>query len=235
MDTEEKTPQQSAEQQDEGQPVSLSRRQFLIGASTGLVVGAAGAAGVLTVISPAKPAEEVKVTQTGPATATKVEEVEERLITLKVNGRDYKILAKARSTLADVLRYQLGLTGAHIGCNRAECGACTVAMDGKNIYSCTQMAFASEGHEITTIEGLAKNTSSLEGLHPIQRAFATYDGGQCNFCIPGQIMSTYALLQTNKNPTEADVRRHLSGNICRCGNYQHIVAAVQAAAKEMRG
>ncbi len=240
MSEEEKKPDQVPEPEGaDEQPLVVSRRQFLIGAGAGLVVGAAGAAGVLAVTTTQpKPAETAttKPAETKPVTAVAgPEELDEKLITLKVNGQSYKVLAKARSTLADVLRYQLGLTGTHIGCNRAECGACTVAMDGRNVYSCTQMALAAEGHEITTIEGLAKNTSSLEGLHPIQRAFALNDGGQCNFCIPGQIMSSYALLKINPNPTEADVRRHLSGNICRCGNYQHIVQAVQAAAKEMRG
>lgn len=221
---EESAPARTPEQ---AKRLSVSRRDFLAGGA-GVVVGAAGAAAVATV---ARPGEAELVT--APAVSTGLDPMEERLITLRVNGRNHTVLAKARATLADVLRYQMGLTGAHIGCNRAECGACTVAMDGKNIYSCTQMAWAAEGHDIVTIEGLAKNTASLEGLHPIQRAFAVNDAGQCNFCIPGQIMSAYALLLANKKPTEAEVRRHLSGNICRCGNYQNIVKSVLGAAKEM--
>lgn len=212
----------------QGKRAALSRREFLVGTATGAVAGAVAAAGVGAVTRP-REAEA----PASPALSTGLDPMEEKLITLKVNGKTQTLLVKSRATLADVLRYQLGLTGTHIGCNRAECGACTVVMDGKNIYSCTKMAWASEGREITTIEGLAKNTSSLEGLHPLQRNFAIYDGGQCNFCIPGQIMSAYALLLGNASPTVAEIRSHLSGNICRCGNYQHITQAVAAASKEM--
>lgn len=207
---------------------AISRRQFLVGAGAGAVVGAAGAATALTV---ARRGAAVEPTAGGLEFVAQ----DERLITLSVNGKSYKVVAKSRATLSDVIRYQLGLTGTHIGCNRAECGACTVAMDGKNIYSCTQMAWASEGHEITTIEGLATNTSSLEGLHPLQRAFAVNDAGQCNFCIPGQIMSAYSLLLKTPSPTAAQVQQHLSGNICRCGNYQNIVKSVLVAADEWKG
>jgi len=208
---------------------AITRRQFLAGTGAGAIVGAAGAAAALTVVRPGATVEQ------GAAGGPRFDALDERQITLNVNGRSFKVVAKARATLSDVLRYQLGLTGTHIGCNRAECGACTVVMDGKNIYSCTQMAWASEGHEIITIEGLAKNTSSLEGLHPIQRAFAVNDAGQCNFCIPGQIMSAYSLLLKNPSPLAADVKLHLSGNICRCGNYQHIVKSVLIAADDWKG
>ncbi len=243
MDEEEKKnaeEQQEHEQDQDAQPRSVTRRQFLVGAGAGLVVGAAGAAGVIAVVAPKPGQPAIAVSQPpaqsgGPIAVAEVAEVDERLITLKVNGQFYQLVAKARATLSDVLRYELGLTGAHVGCNRGECGTCTVVMDGKDVYSCSVMAFAAEGHEITTVEGLPKNTASLEGLHPIQRQFALNDGGQCNFCVPGQIMSAYALLQRNKNPTEDDIRRNQSGNICRCGNYQHIRAAILAAAKEMGG
>lgn len=227
--------EETEHQEEEGSSKAVTRRQFLVGAGAGLVVGAAGAAGVIAVVSPPKVVQVAQPGSPGSTAAAQAVEVEEKLITLKVNGQSYQVVAKARATLSDILRYELGLTGAHVGCNRGECGTCTVVMDGKDVYSCSVMAFAAEGHEITTIEGLAKSTASLEGLHPIQRQFALHDGGQCNFCIPGQIMSAYALLQKNKNPTEEQVRLNQSGNICRCGNYQHITAAILAAAKEMGG
>lgn len=157
-----------------------------------------------------------------------------KLLTLKVNGRTYQVAAQARSTLADVLRYQLGLTGTKIGCNRAECGACTVIMDGKNVYSCTQMAFASEGKEILTVEGLATDPSTFEGLHPIQQGFIVKDAPQCAFCMSGQMLSTYALLKANPKPTLEQIKLGLSGNICRCGNYNHLWDAVAWAADHMK-
>lgn len=224
---EERPPEEASDQSTS--PGVVTRRQFLVGTGAGAVVGAVGAAGALTV------AQRGATTQESAVGGPKFDAQDERLITLNVNGKSHKVIAKSRATLSDVIRYQLGLTGTHIGCNRAECGACTVVMDGKNIYSCTQMAWASEGHEIITIEGLAKNTSSLAGLHPIQRAFAVHDAGQCNFCIPGQIMSAYSLLLKNPSPAAAQVKQHLSGNICRCGNYQHIVKSVLVAAEEWKG
>ncbi len=237
MDEEGKTLEEEQKQEEtDAQSRAVTRRQFLVGAGAGLVVGAAGAAGVIAVVTP-KTTQQVQVAQpstTAPVAVAQAE-VEEKLITLKVNGQTYQVVAQARATLSDILRYELGLTGVHVGCNRGECGTCTVVMDGKDVYSCSVMAFAAEGHEITTIEGLAKSTASLDGLHPIQRQFALHDGGQCNFCVPGQIMSAYALLQKNKNPTEEEIRTNQSGNICRCGNYQHITAAILDAAKEMRG
>jgi aerobic-type carbon monoxide dehydrogenase small subunit (CoxS/CutS family) len=164
------------------------------------------------------------------ATQTQLGAVAEKELSLKINGRVYKVVAQARATLADVIRYQLGLTGTKIGCNRAECGACTVIMDGKNIYSCTQMAFASEGKEITTVEGLAHDPSRFEGLHPIQQGFIVKDAPQCGFCMSGQMMSAYALLQAQPKPSLDQIRMGLSGNICRCGNYNHLWDAVAYAA-----
>lgn len=152
-------------------------------------------------------------------------------IRLTVNGIRYNLEVPAYATLAEVLRDQSGFTGVKIGCNRGECGACTVILDGKAVYSCSQIAALLDGSTITTIEGLANG----EGLHPLQEAFIDHDGLQCGFCTPGQIMAAKALLDANPSPTEAEVKRGLSGNLCRCGCYNHIVDAVLDAASKMRG
>jgi aerobic-type carbon monoxide dehydrogenase small subunit (CoxS/CutS family) len=228
----------------------LTRREFLVGAGAGVAASAAVAGAVTAVQSGAKPqvvttlpaggapAAVVVAPQPGvaaaPATAAATQlsgPVAEKQIALKVNGHVYKVVAQARATLADVLRYQIGLTGTKIGCNRAECGACTVVMDGKNIYSCTQMAFASEGKDIMTVEGLASDSSRFEGLHPIQQGFILKDAPQCGFCMSGQMMSAYSLLHAQPKPDLDQIRMGLSGNICRCGNYNHLWDAVAWAAE----
>jgi xanthine dehydrogenase YagT iron-sulfur-binding subunit len=231
----------------------ISRREFLVGAGAGVAASAAAAGvvtavqggakpqAVTTVVAPGGPAAVVVAPQPGaaPAPALPVQQqaeplaVGEKSIALKVNGRVYKVVAQARATLADVIRYQIGLTGTKIGCNRAECGACTVIMNGKNIYSCTQMAFASEGKEILTVEGLASDASRFEGLHPIQQGFILKDAPQCGFCMSGQMMSAYALLHAQPliKPDFDQIRQGLSGNICRCGNYNHLWDAVAWAAE----
>jgi aerobic-type carbon monoxide dehydrogenase small subunit (CoxS/CutS family) len=157
--------------------------------------------------------------------------ISEKQIALRINGHTYKVVAQARATLADVIRYQIGLTGTKIGCNRAECGACTVLMNGKNVYACTQMAFASEGKDIMTVEGLASDSSRFEGLHPLQQGFILKDAPQCGFCMSGQLMSAYALLHAAPKPDLEQIRMGLSGNICRCGNYNHLWDAVAWAAE----
>jgi aerobic-type carbon monoxide dehydrogenase small subunit (CoxS/CutS family) len=149
-------------------------------------------------------------------------------VELKVNGKTYRIEVEHRQTLAEVLRDELGLTGTKIGCDRGECGACTVIIDGRNMYSCSQLAVWMQGKDILTIEGLAKG----DKLDPLQEAFIEHDGPQCGFCTSGQIMSGKAVLMKNPKPTEAQVRRGLSGNLCRCGNYNREVAAVLAAASK---
>jgi aerobic-type carbon monoxide dehydrogenase small subunit (CoxS/CutS family) len=229
----------------------LTRREFLVGAGAGVAASAA-VAGVATVVQsgskasvvtpvpsvggpalvvPAPPGAAIAppgVTAPGAVQATGP--IAEKQIALKINGHTYKVMVQARATLADVIRYQVGLTGTKIGCNRAECGACTVVMDGKNVYSCTQMAFASEGKEIMTVEGLASDPSRFEGLHPIQQGFIVKDAPQCGFCMSGQMMSSYALLQAQPKPDLDQIRMGLSGNICRCGNYNHLWDAVAWAA-----
>ena len=151
-------------------------------------------------------------------------------VNLKVNGKNYRVEVEHRETLAEVLRDQLGLTGTKIGCDRGECGACTVIINGRNMYSCSQLAVWMQGKEILTIEGLAKGDT----LDPLQEAFIEHDGAQCGFCTSGQIMSGKALLMKNSKPTEAQARRGLSGNLCRCGNYNREVAAVLAVAAKAR-
>jgi xanthine dehydrogenase YagT iron-sulfur-binding subunit len=151
-------------------------------------------------------------------------------ISLKINGKNYRAEVEHRDTLAEVLRDQLGLTGTKIGCDRGECGACTVIIDGRNMYSCSQLAVWMQGKEILTIEGLAKG----DKLDPLQEAFIEHDGPQCGFCTSGQIMSGKALLMKNAKPDEAQARRGLSGNLCRCGNYNREVAAVLAVAAKAR-
>ena len=149
-----------------------------------------------------------------------------RSITLRVNGVARTTEVEPRALLAYVLRDQLDLTGTHIGCDTSQCGACTVHLDGRAVKSCTVLAVQSEGREITTIEGLAANG----GLHPLQQAFWDKHGLQCGFCTPGVIMTAADLLRRNPNPSEAEIRHALEGNLCRCTGYQNIVAAIQAAA-----
>jgi xanthine dehydrogenase YagT iron-sulfur-binding subunit len=201
---------------EEAKRKGVSRRDFL----KGIGGGAVGAAVVSTGLLENSQADAYPRESVTPA-------VPRKIINLKVNGKPYRIEAAHRETLAEVLRDQLGLTGTKIGCDRGECGACTVIMNGRNVYSCSQLAVWMEGKEVLTIEGLAKG----EKLDPLQQAFIEHDGPQCGFCTPGQIMSGKALLTRNPSPSEAQVRKALSGNLCRCGNYNREVEAVLAAAK----
>ncbi len=150
-------------------------------------------------------------------------------ISLKVNGLTHRLLVESRRLLADVLRDDLGLTGTNLGCEHGVCGSCTVLFDGQSVRSCLMFAVQANGHELTTVEGLA---SSGE-MHPLQKAFWEEQGLQCGFCTPGFLMTAYELLQQNPDPSEEEIRAALSGNICRCTGYQHIVNAVRTAAKEM--
>ena len=151
-------------------------------------------------------------------------------IKLKVNNRDVEILAEPRLLLIHLLREELGITGPHIGCDTSHCGACTVDMNGKSVKSCTVFAVQASGAEITTVEGLAAADGSL---HPLQQAFREHHGLQCGFCTPGMITRAYRLLQENPNPSEAEIRLGISGNLCRCTGYQTIVRAIRAAAEHM--
>lgn len=151
-------------------------------------------------------------------------------IKLIVNGETYEVLVEPRRTLLDTLRKDLGLTGTKKACDEGTCGACTVLVDGKPIYACMALALECEGKSIETIEGLAQNGK----LHPIQQAFIEEDALQCGFCTPGQIMTMKALLDENPTPTLEDVKRALSGNLCRCGAYPKIFKAALRAAELMR-
>ena len=144
-------------------------------------------------------------------------------VTLTVNGADHALQIEPRVTLLDALRERIGLTGSKKGCDHGQCGACTVQVDGRRINSCLALAVANQGKKITTIEGLAQGGD----LHPMQAAFLTHDGFQCGYCTSGQIVSAVALLEEPVGPTDADVRENMSGNICRCGAYPNIVAAIQ--------
>jgi carbon-monoxide dehydrogenase small subunit len=147
-------------------------------------------------------------------------------VRVTVNGRDYEREVEPRTLLVHLLRDDLGLTGTHVGCDTSNCGACVVLLDGESVKSCTVLAVQADGHEVTTIEGLAQNGT----LHPLQQAFHEHHALQCGFCTPGMIISATTILERYANPTEAQIRECLEGNLCRCTGYQNIVAAVQAAA-----
>ena len=153
-----------------------------------------------------------------------------REITVTVNGETHHSEVEPRMLLVHYLRDALDLTGTHIGCNTSQCGACVVSLNGEAVKSCTVLAVQADGSEVTTIEGLAPEGS----LHPIQEGFWEKHGLQCGFCTPGMIMASYQLLKSNPNPTEAEIRKGLEGNICRCTGYQNIVRAVQYAAEKMQ-
>jgi xanthine dehydrogenase YagT iron-sulfur-binding subunit len=147
-------------------------------------------------------------------------------MTLRVNGIDHSLTVEPRVTLLDALRERLGLFGTKKGCDRGECGACTVLIDGRRVNSCLTLAIMQAGREITTIEGLAEG----DDLHPVQAAFIHYDAFQCGYCTPGQIISAVALIEEGHAASETEIREWMSGNICRCGAYPNIVAAIQSVA-----
>lgn len=192
----------------------LSRRRFLENTGTALVAAAA----VRVPEPPARPAPPAppQAPLTGPTTT----------IRFTVNGSDRQLEVEDRWTLNEVLRDQLQLTGSKLGCNRGECGACTVLLDGEPVYSCSTLAVWVDGRAVVTVEGL-ETDGEVSGL---QRAFMDYNAPQCGFCTPGQLMSATALLDRNPSPTADEVREALVGNLCRCSNYNAIVEAVLAAA-----
>ncbi len=154
-----------------------------------------------------------------------------RSVRVSVNEKEYTREVEPRLLLSDFLRHELGLTGTHVGCEHGVCGACTILLDGESVRSCLLFAVQVDGHEITTVEGLAKNTDQL---HPIQQSFWEAHGLQCGYCTPGILMTLVPFLKQNPNPSEDDIRHALSGNLCRCTGYQHIVDAVKLAAEKMR-
>jgi len=150
-------------------------------------------------------------------------------LTLTVNGRRRTVTVADQERLTETLRYNLGLTGSKFGCDRAMCGACTVEVDGQPVYGCTYFTRDAVGKEITTIEGLESDGE----LHPLQESFVEGLGGQCGFCTPGMIMTAKSLLEENPDPSREEVKEALSGNLCRCGNYENEIDSVLAAAEEM--
>jgi aerobic carbon-monoxide dehydrogenase small subunit len=151
-------------------------------------------------------------------------------VTLTVNGKPVSAEVEARTLLVDFIREKLQLTGTHVGCDTAQCGACTILLDGKAVKSCNMLAVQAQGAKVMTIEGLAKPNGEL---HPMQESFKTHHGLQCGFCTPGMVMSAVGLAETMKNPTDEQIRDALDGNFCRCTGYHNIVKAVKSGLEKM--
>jgi aerobic carbon-monoxide dehydrogenase small subunit len=151
-------------------------------------------------------------------------------IRVKVNGRNYQLEVEPRLLLVELLREELNLTGTHIGCDTSYCGACTVLLNGASVKSCTVFAVQADQGEVLTVEGLARDGE----LHPVQRAFAEHHGLQCGFCTPGLLISTVQLLAEHPRPTDAQIRKAIAGNTCRCTGYQNVLRAIRAAAELVR-
>jgi xanthine dehydrogenase YagT iron-sulfur-binding subunit len=197
-------------------PAGVTRRDFIKGMGT----GALGAA----VLPP-------RLGQTITTNRGRVPVYDKKTIALTVNGRKVDLEVGANETLLDVLRDRLDLTGAKRVCDRGECGGCTVHLDGEPVYACMYLAIRADGRAVKTVEGLADG----DKLHPLQEAFIEKDGYQCGFCTPGVLMTTSAFLEKNPTPTLDEIKRALSGNLCRCGNYAKLYGAVETAAKKLRG
>jgi len=197
--------------------VDRSRRKFL------KTSGTTAAVGVLSAYLPAHASTE-QSSQTDVSRSA----IEGAMpITLRINGKEHKLRLDPRTTLLDCIRETVTLTGTKKGCDHGQCGACTVHVNGKRVLSCLNLAVMHDGHEITTIEGLG----TPDALHPMQAAFLACDGYQCGYCTSGQIMSAVALLKEPCGPDDASVKELMSGNICRCGAYANIVAAIQQVRK----
>jgi len=196
----------------------LSRRRFIQG-SAAATAGIASASVMAEAGAPADAASQPAANPDDPAR-----------ITLTINGETRTLSVDTRSSLLNVLREHLGLTGTKVGCNHGQCGACTVLLDGKRVNACLTLAVMADGHEVTTIEGLADSGE----LHPMQEAFVEQDAFQCGYCTPGQIVSAVGCVNEGHAGSPAEIREYMSGNLCRCGAYTNIVAAVQSAAEKMR-
>lgn len=155
-------------------------------------------------------------------------------ITVTINGTEYQREIEPRLLLSDFIRHEIGLTGTHVGCEHGVCGACTILFDGEPVRSCIMFAVQAHGHEILTVEGLSPNAADVADLHPLQASFRDAHGLQCGFCTSGFLMTLLPFLQENPTPTEQEIREALSGNICRCTGYQHIVEAVKLAAEKIK-
>ena len=202
-------------------PSKPTRRAFL------RTTGTSAAAAVMAACVPAK-TSSVPAQAPSPAANADVPSIEGVVpITLRINGKDHALRVDPRTTLLDCIRETVALTGTKKGCDHGQCGACTVHVNGRRVNSCLSLALMHDGEEITTIEGLG----TPDALHPMQAAFVAFDGYQCGYCTSGQIMSAVALLKEPCGPDDAAVKELMSGNICRCGAYPNIVAAVQQVRK----
>jgi xanthine dehydrogenase YagT iron-sulfur-binding subunit len=203
------------DKQEKSSPLDTNRREFL------LTMGSSAAAAVITGCAPLHPDKpHAGVADGSPVPGTVP-------ITLRINGKDHPLQIDPRTTLLDCIRETVAFTGTKKGCDHGQCGACTVHVNGRRVNSCLSLALMHDGEAITTIEGLG----TPDSLHPMQAAFLAHDGYQCGYCTSGQIMSAVALLKESWGPSDADVKEFMSGNICRCGAYQNIVAAIQEVRK----
>jgi xanthine dehydrogenase YagT iron-sulfur-binding subunit len=243
---------------------AVTRREFIAGAGAGVAVGAVVAGGIAiatrpatvtapAAVAPVAPGAPAVVAPGGvapaapaapaapgaapapaaaPATALPLSQ---RQVSLNIDGQAHKVVIDVRESLWDTMVYQLGMSSSNLGCDRAQCGACAVLVDGRPMNGCTVLsARLGRGQKITTVDGI-RTGPGVEGLHPVQKAFWSQGGYQCGICTRGFIMSTYALLQVNKSPTNEQIAEALSGNICRCSEYPQIFESVKMAAAEMRG
>ena len=204
------------DEQEQSSPTDPTRRDFL------RTVGSSAAAAVMAGCAPTHP--ERSAGERGLPAITGPPNIQGAVpITLRINGKDHHLRIDPRTTLLDCVRETVALTGTKKGCDHGQCGACTVHVNGRRVNSCLSLALLHDGADITTIEGLG----TPDALHPMQAAFLAHDGFQCGYCTSGQIMSAVALLKEPCGPTDTEVKELMSGNICRCGAYQNIVAAIQ--------
>jgi len=241
---------------------AVTRREFIAGAGAGVAVGAVVAGGIAVATRPGVTTQPTTVvTQPGapaavapapaqvapgvtapaqPAQPAQQQAAQDlplsmRRVTLNIDGQAHEVTVDVRESLWETMVYKLGMSSSNLGCDRAQCGACAVVIDGKAVNGCTVLAArVGRGQQIVTVDGI-RNGPGLAGLHPVQKAYWQLGGYQCGICTRGFIMSTYALLQVNKSPTQAEINEALSGNICRCSEYPQIVESVNAAAAELRG
>ena len=216
----------------EQQPSKLTRRDFFVrsnagAVAVGMMTGTGFAASLVQTPAAPKPA--------APKPAAVPTPLKTKRVSLDIDNRKYEVNVDVRESLWETMNYQLGLSNSNLGCDRAQCGACAVVVDGRAVNSCTILSARSgRGQKILTVAGISSGPGP-QGLHPLQRAFWLDGGFQCGICTRGFIMAAYALLQSNKNPSTEQIKEALSGNICRCGEYTKIISSVQKAAAEMRG